>query len=156
MNKYDSLSGLFLMAASIGTCIMAHRLGLGNIGTPGSGLIPFGIAALLGLMSIGMVLKNLPLVIRAHEKNRLFKGIRWKTLVLVLSTLLGYGIALNTLGFIFCTFLLMMFLLGMVGRKKWWWTLSFSIFITVVAYIIFVVWLSCEFPRGFWVSIIEI
>ena len=38
MKNYDFYSGLFLMALSIGTCIMAYiDLDLGNIHNPGAG-----------------------------------------------------------------------------------------------------------------------
>ena len=148
MNHYDFYAGLFLMGVSIGTCILASRLGFGDIHNPGAGLIPFGAAALLGLMSIGMVIRSLIESIKVRQEKKIFKGISWKTLILVLATLLGYGIAFNTLGFNTCTFLLMLILLGVVSRKKWWLTLAISILTVVSAYLIFVVWLDCQFPTG--------
>lgn len=136
------------MGVSIGTCILASRLGFGDIHNPGAGLIPFGAAALLGLMSIGMVIRSLIESIKVRQEKKIFKGISWKTLILVLATLLGYGIAFNTLGFNTCTFLLMLMLLGVVGRLKWWLTLIISLFTVLCAYLIFVVWLGCPFPQG--------
>lgn len=144
----DFYPGLFLMGVSIGTCILASRLGFGDIHNPGAGLIPFGAAALLGLMSIGMVIRSLIESIKVRQEKKIFKGISWKTLILVLATLLGYGIAFNTLGFNTCTFLLMLMLLGVVGRLKWWLTLIISLFTVLCAYLIFVVWLGCPFPQG--------
>ena len=146
--NHDFYAGLFLMGVSMGTCILASRLGFGDIHNPGAGLIPFGAAALLGLMSIGMVIRGFVESIKVRQEKKIFKGIRWKTLILVLSTLLGYGIAFNTLGFNICTFLLMLILLGVVSRKKWWLTLVISILTVVSAYLIFVVWLDCQFPTG--------
>ena len=52
MTNRDSISGLFLTLLCVGACIMAYRLGLGTGSKPGPGLAPFGIAALLGLMSV--------------------------------------------------------------------------------------------------------
>ncbi len=148
MKHYDFCAGLFLMGVSFGTCILASRLGLGDIHNPGAGLIPFGAAALLGLMSIGMVIRSLIESIKVRQEKKIFEGIRWKPLILVLGTLLGYGIAFNTLGFNICTFLLMIMLLGVVSRKKWWLTLVISILTVVSAYLIFVAWLDCQFPTG--------
>ena len=144
----DFYAGLVLMGVSIGTCMLASRLGFGDIHNPGAGLIPFGAAALLGLMTIGMVIRSLIESIKVRQEKKIFKGIRWKTLILVLATLLGYGIAFNTLGFNICTFLLMVVLLGVVSRKKWWLTLTISILTVVSAYLIFVAWLGCQFPTG--------
>jgi putative tricarboxylic transport membrane protein len=148
MKKYDFLSGLFLMILSIGVCLMADRLGLGNIYNPGAGLIPFGVAALLGLMSIGLWLKSLLEVTKGYQERQVFKGIQWGRVVLVLCALLGYGIAFNFLGFHICTFLLMILLLGVGGRLKWWLTITVSLVITFCAYIIFEAWLDCSFPMG--------
>jgi hypothetical protein len=133
---------------------MAYRLGLGNISTPGPGFIPFGTATLLGLMSMGMVLSNLLGMIKAHRQEAVFEGVRWNKLVMVLGTLLGYGIFLDILGFSLCTFFLMMFNLRVVARRRWRSTVPFSIFVTVAAYLIFT-WLGCEFPRGLWMNIVK-
>jgi hypothetical protein len=147
MRQYDFLSGFFLMILSVGTCFIAHRLGPGNIHNPGPGLIPFGVAVILLLMSLGLILRSFFEAIKGPQK-KVFKGVDWKRVVLVLGSLLGYGIAFNFLGFPICTFLLMILLLGVVGRKKWWLTLFISLFTVLCTYLIFVVWLECPFPKG--------
>jgi hypothetical protein len=148
MRRYDFLSGLFLLVLSAVTCMMAYRLGLGDVHNPGPGLIPIGVAALLFLMSVGLVLRSFFEAIKAPQKKEVFKGMERKRVVLVLGSLLGYGITFNTLGFNICTFLLMVLLLGVVGHQKWWLTLVISIFTVLCTYLIFVAWLECPFPRG--------
>ena len=148
MKIYDFYSGIFLMIISVGTCILSYRLGLGDIHNPGAGLIPFGTAAILGLMSIGLCLRGLFEIIKGRQEWEVFKGVEYSRVILVLFSLLGYGIAFNFLGFRICTFLLMILLLGAVGRLKWWLTLGISLFTTWCAYLIFVVWLGCPFPVG--------
>lgn len=134
---------------SIATGILAYQLGLGKIQKPGSGLIPFGTAALLSLMSIGLVFRSL-LTARKEEESpkKVFQGTRWKTLVLVLMALIGYGVFLNFLGFTITTFLLMMFLLRVISKQPWWRTLVTSVLVVLGAYLIFVFWLDCQFPKG--------
>lgn len=148
MKPFDLISGLFLMILSVGTCFIAHRLGLGHIHNPGPGLIPFGVAAILFLMSVGLVLRSLFEAIKGPQAKEVFKGIEWGRVVLVLCALLGYGVAFNFLGFRICTFLLMVLFLGVVGRLKWWLTIAISLFTVLCAYLIFVVWLGCPFPQG--------
>lgn len=145
MKHYDFYSGLFLMALSIATCIMSYMLGLGEIRNPGAGLIPLGTAAVLGLMSIGLVFRSLIGVPRAKV---VFPKVRLGTVVLVLCTLIGYGLALNPLGFCFSTFMLMILLFGVVGRRRWWFTFVVSFLTVLGAYLTFVVWLGCQFPKG--------
>lgn len=148
MKNYDFYSGLFMMVLSVGTCIMSYRLGLGQIHDPGPGFLPFGVAAPLGLMSIGLFLRGLFGGIKVRQEGGGFKGIAWGRVIMVLFVLLGYGIAFNFLGFNICTFLLMTLLLGVLGRRKWWLTLIISLLTVLCAYFIFVVWLRCPFPRG--------
>lgn len=146
MKAQDFYSGLFLLGVSTAACIVASRLGLGNINEPGAGLIPFGVAAILGLMSIGMIIGNL---LETNQRDKGFdEGISLKKPTLVLCTLLGYGIALNTLGFAICTFLLMLVFLGVIARRKWWLTLATSIFTVVGAYLVFVALLGVQLPIG--------
>ena len=146
MKNNDFYSGLFLMALSIGTCIMSYMLGFGEIRNPGAGLIPFGTAALLGFLSIGLVLRSL---FEMPRERGIFQQLRWGTVILVLCALIGYGLVFNLLGFSISTFLLMILLFGVVGRRKWWFTFTFSLLTVLGVYIVFVVWLGCQFPKGF-------
>jgi putative tricarboxylic transport membrane protein len=145
---YDVYSALFLTILSMGTCILAYRLRLGSIRNPGAGLIPFGVAALLGLMSIGLLLRGLFRSTGGSQSDGVFKGVKWRGVVLTLCGLLGYGAAFHILGFRLSTFFLMLLLIGGVGRKKWWLAFTVSLFTVVCAYLIFVVWLGCPFPAG--------
>ena len=148
MKNYDFIAGLFLMGVSVGASMMAYRLGHGTFREPGPGLIPFGAAVLLGLMSIGMVITSLSKSIKVTQEKKVFGGISWKTLILVVCSLLGYGIAFNILGFNICTFLLMVVFFRGVSRKKWWLTLAISILTVIGTYLTFVVLLGCQFPTG--------
>jgi hypothetical protein len=150
MKRYDFYPGLFLAVVSIGGCILASRLGLGSMYNPGAGLIPFGTAAILALMSLGMVVGSL--IRAAKEKpaqaTKIFEGVNWMAATLVLCTLSGYGMAFETLGFDICNFFMMVVLIRAVCRKKLWLTLAISIITVVGAHILFATWLNCQFPRG--------
>jgi putative tricarboxylic transport membrane protein len=145
---YDVYSALFLTILSTGACILAYRLRLGSIHNPGAGLIPFGVAALLGFMSIGLLLRGLLRSTVGSQSEGIFKGVEWRGVVLTLCGLLGYGAVFNRLGFRLSTFFLMLLFIGGVGRQKWWLAFTVSLFTVVCAYLIFVVWLRCPFPAG--------
>jgi hypothetical protein len=149
MKIFDFFSGVFLLFLSFGTCILAHRLGLGRIQHPGTGLIPFGTAVLLGVMSIGLIIQTLLKVKKTVREEKIFQETRWWTLVLVLCALVGYGAFFSFLGFNLSTFLLMVFFLVVMSHQRWWLTLAFSMGIVIGTHLIFVVWLKCEFPKGF-------
>ena len=147
MKHGDAAAGLFLVALSLFTCLLARRLGLGEVHNPGSGLIPFGAAALLGLMALGQFGRGLRAPARVQDDSASGPS-RWSQVSVVLGALLGCGVALNPLGFSVSVFLLMVVLLGVVGRKSWWATLTISFLIVTGAYLLFVKWLGVEFPRG--------
>lgn len=146
--NYNFTSGLFLTLVAAAASLLAYRLGLGTLREPGPGLIPFGTALLLGSMCMGLVVRGLIEGRGAGEGEAVFKGIRWGRLILVVCGLLGYGIALDTLGFSVSNFLFMALLLRFVGRKRWWVALVTSILIVVGTYLIFIAWLGSVFPRG--------
>ena len=148
MKRGDAAASLFLVGLSLFTCLLARRLGLGEVHNPGSGLIPFGAAALLGLMALGQFGRSLLEPARERWEDPASGPSRWSLVSVVLGALLGCGMALNPLGFSVSVFLLMVVLLGVVGRKSWWATLAISFLIVTGAYLIFVKWLGVEFPRG--------
>jgi hypothetical protein len=149
MTKDDFLSGLFFLILAAGACVIAYRLKLGTVREPGAGLVPFGVAGLLGLMSLGLSLRNIFQTTHANsEKKPNFKDVAWHRVVLVLCTLLGYGLVFEILGFHICTFFLITILLRTTGGQKWWLTGIISLITVLGAYAIFEVWLGCAFPRG--------
>ncbi len=146
--KCDIIAGVALAIAGGGASLLAYELGLGDFREPGTGLIPFIVAALLVVMSVGLVIKSsIPRRVAA-EPPAVFRGTRWRNLILVVLSLLGYGIAFNVLGFNICNALFIVLLLWQIGRRRWWVILADSILITAAVYLVFIYWLGCEFPKG--------
>ena len=44
--------------------------------------------------------------------------------------------------------MLFLFLLGIIEKKRWFFTVFVSVAVTVVSYLIFEVWLRSQLPRG--------
>jgi hypothetical protein len=55
---------------------------------------------------------------------------------------------METVGFIPVTLLLFIFLLGIIDKKKWYYTVFVSITVTVISYLIFEIWLQSQLPKG--------
>jgi len=51
-------------------------------------------------------------------------------------------------GFLPLTFLLFIYLLGIIEKKKWFFTVFVSLLVTVISYLIFQIWLQCMLPYG--------
>lgn len=148
MSKADRISGSFWFIFSVIVSIESYRLGLGTLHQPGPGFLFFWASVFLGIMS-------LVILIRAVEKKKAGEpevsifGKQNKTkIVLVLISLFLYALLMEKLGFILVTLLLFVFLLGVIEKKRWLFTIFVSIAVTVVAYLIFEIWLKSQLPKG--------
>ncbi len=148
MGTRDLTSGLFLVIISIVTCVMAYRLGLGSGSNPGAGFAAFGIAGLLGLMSLYLVVKGLVRMVRKRDKEEAVPAILWKKPLLILVVLAAYGVFFDFLGFPLSTFMLMMLLIWAFGRRKLTLALLVSIITVASSYALFVVALGLPLPLG--------
>jgi len=69
-------------------------------------------------------------------------------IVLVLVSLFVYVLLMETVGFILMTLVLFIYLLGVIEKKKWVFTIFVSVIVTVIAYLVFEVWLQSQLPKG--------
>ena len=149
MEKRDLISGIFFILLSLCVCVMAYRLGLGTGSEPGAGFAAFGIAALLGLLSVWMFVNAF---IRSLQKGSRKKAdaqkIMWKKPLLILVILTAYGAFFNFLGFPLTTFLLMVLLVWIFGRRRLSVALIVSILTVALSYTLFVVALGLPLPVG--------
>jgi hypothetical protein len=148
MKNRDTISGLFLTLLCVGACIMAYRLGLGTASKPGPGLAPFGIAALLGLMSVYLLGKGVLQAKREQKDTAPAGRLALKKPMIILVILAGYGLFFNILGFSLSNFLLMMLLVWVVGRQRLRLALTVSVLTVGSAYLLFVVAFGLPLPPG--------
>lgn len=149
MRKYDLISSLFWLMCAILIIIGSLRLPVGTIGNPGSGFFPLIIGCVLGVVST-------TLFTCAFQKSLLDKKTfwvekkKWYIIVTTILSLLIYTIALPRLGFLFATFLLLVFLFKVIGKLNWKVSLGGAILTSFIFYTLFKVMLHVEFPVGLW------
>jgi len=148
MRKLEFCGSILLLLFSLFVCREAYRLSLGPPGTPGPGLFPFLLATILFVLSGFYFFKTL-IAWRREQEIYLWKGLRWGKVILVLIVLLSYSLLLEKVGFLICTFLLLVSLFHWVGRQRWYWVYGGSLGITLLCYIIFRIWLKIQLPVGF-------
>jgi putative tricarboxylic transport membrane protein len=69
-------------------------------------------------------------------------------IVFVMISLFLYVLLMEPVGFIPVTFLFFIYLLGIIEKKKWYYTVFVSIVVTVISYLIFETWLQSQLPKG--------
>ena len=149
MQKADlgSASVLLLLGASV--CYKSLSLGLGPLGTPGPGFLPF--LAGLCLASLSLVILLLAVVRRTPASAAKFwpDPKKLKVVFLVLLSLGAYNLLWTRLGFTLTTFLLLGFLFRIVGARGWGATILGAAVSSSLAYLLFQTFLQSQLPTGF-------
>lgn len=143
----DVAASGFLVVLAGTACLVAWRLGLGDVHNPGAGFMPFATAALLGTMALGQLVRQVIVAGARGAGNRPFAQSRWSLVVIVLGALAGFGVAIERAGFTLSTLFLLLVLFGVVARKRWWVALTAALAIAVVARVVLKA-LGLQLPDG--------
>lgn len=148
MGKSDRVSGSFWFLFCLFIIYQSYRLGLGNLYEPGPGFLFFWAAIVVAIMALVVVLQSFR-ARPAEEVQEAPTGKRAATkVILVLVSLFLYAVLMEYLGFFIVTFLLFMFLLGVIEKKKWWFAVLVSVAVTLFAYLVFETALQSQLPKG--------
>jgi putative tricarboxylic transport membrane protein len=148
MGKADRISSVFWLLFAIFVVIESKRLGLGTLHEPGPGFLFFGASIALGIMSLVILIRAWMSKKAEGTRISIFHGENIFKILLVLISVFLYAFFMETLGFIVVTLLLLIFLLGIIEKKKWGYTIFVSAAVTAVAYLIFEIWLRSQLPKG--------
>ena len=143
----DKATSIFWLCISVIVSVASFRLGLGKLSAPGSGLVPFGAAVLLGMLSIVCFLQAMGRE-EPTEVQPLFHGMLWPRVILVFVALFAYAQLIPFGGYNVTTFLLMAFLFWIAGQEKIWKVVLYSFITTALSYYVFSKWLNLQFPIG--------
>jgi len=150
--KADRVSSLFWMAIALGFIGGSFRLGLGTLEEPGSGLLSFLAGSCLALMALILFVQSFARGKGPPSKiSALWEGMKWHRPVIIGLVLLGYILALESLGFILCSLLLIFFTLKALENFSWGKAALISVMASTFSYLIFSVLLKVMLPKGiFW------
>ncbi len=129
--------GLYFMLQGV-------TLKLGTISSPGTGFMPFLIGIVLlvfGIMSAIPLLVSL----RRTESERLpIQRLRDPAIVVV--SMIAYALALERIGFIASTMILIVLLTRFVGRTTLFRAAILGVLATLFCYVVFGLWLGVRLP----------
>ena len=134
------------MIVSAITVFLSLRLPFGSFATPGAGFLPILVGVLMFLLSLILFIQSF-----SKEKEEIkalwAKGGTGRVLLILLS-LVFYGLFVEKLGFILMTFLLMGFLLLAIGKVRKSVVVLLSLFSSLGCYGVFQLWLNVQLPKG--------
>ena len=138
------------MVLSVFICQQAVVIGVGSLRKPGPGLLAFGAGAGIGLLAFVVLIRSLLSKREPVEGNQDEGTIRRGKFFMICVSLFVYTVLVSWLGFVPSTFLFVLFLLQTTEPERWWRSIVKAVLITAGNYLVFVVWLGINLPRGFW------
>jgi phosphatidylglycerophosphate synthase len=121
---------------------------MGTLHKPGPGFLFFWVNIVLAIMSLVVLIRAWARKKGEGPQPAIFGRQNVSKIIFVLISLFLYALLMETVGFVPVTLLLFVFLLGIVEKKKWYYTVFVSIVVTVVSYLIFETWLQSQLPKG--------
>jgi putative tricarboxylic transport membrane protein len=148
MGKADRISGTFWLIFGAVLAIESYRMGLGSLHQPGPGFLSFYASLVVGSLALVNLIQAWSGRKTEKTGEPIFGKQNTRKIMAFLISVFLYAALLETLGFLLVTFLLFLFLLGVIEKKKRLFTVLASIAVTAASYLIFEVWLMSQLPRG--------
>lgn len=134
-------AGALLIAIPVGVASWGY--GVGTLKSPGAGFWPLVIAAAMAGLGLSLILNP----DREKPAPRL-SASRWPSLGIALGTLVIYAFALESLGYLLATALMLLVQFRWVEGISWRTSVTIAILATVVSYVVFKVLLKVSLPAG--------
>lgn len=146
MKKHDLISGVLFLCFGLFICLYSPQFGLGGLHSPGSGFMPFLTGLIICGFSTFIVLRAL--FDKRIQGEKIWAKVKLLKLVSTVLSLIAYSLLLESLGFFICTFLVILFLMRYLGLQTWLRTISGALLSSTLSYLLFVMWLKVELPKG--------
>lgn len=140
----DLASGTVLLALGLYLAYEALKMSFGSITRPGPGFFPTALAGLLVAAASFVLLRSLR---PSAERLQVDFGGRTSHILVTVLAISLYALALEAVGFLLCTFVLVLGLLVGLGRVGWPRSLLVSGGGTIVLYLVFTQ-LGIPLPQG--------
>ena len=141
----DRISGAVFVAIALLVAWENRAYPFGTLSTPGPGYMPLGLAVTLGVFGLIVAL-------RGHA-SPLLDTIGWTESRRAVVLLIGCGVAafaLEPIGYRLTMIALLVFMLGVVERKRPLVTLLVAFGFAFISYFVFATLLNVQLPRGPW------
>jgi putative tricarboxylic transport membrane protein len=126
--------------------------GLMRRGVPGPGFLPFFSGILLVLISLFVLIPALGRKTGSgnkREQPQFFPETgSLKRILLAITALLVYGVAMEIAGYLLTTFIFMYFVAQLMESKKRGQILILALSTSIISYLLFVVLLEVQLPKG--------
>ena len=148
MDRWNKIAGCILFCLGVSTAwSAATTLSMGSFQHPGPGFLPFGLACILGLLSLILVLQTRN---GTGPTSAFWPERTWVRPSLGSLALFAYALFVSMLGFLPTTFLFIVGWTRFMERLSWQTVLLVAAGVTAGLYLVFVWFLGVPVPVGFW------
>jgi len=145
----DRMSSLFWLAVGLMAVYGAIQLGLGRLRQPGSGFLPFLAGSFICLMALIVFFQSFFKGKGFQAQiSLLWKGLRWHRPLILGFLFVAYILALERIGFLLSTFIILGILFKGLENLPWWKTILLSASASVSSFLLFDTLLKATLPKG--------
>jgi hypothetical protein len=151
LRKSDRVPAFFFLLFSLFVCQQSLGMDLGTFQQPGPGFLSFSAGAVIGILALWFLIQP---TISKGSKGEVGPGKDGEGALpkirpfLICLALFGYVFAFDGLGFVLSTFLFVLFVFPVAEPQRWWRIVMKAALITIGNYVVFVVWLGVDLPKG--------
>lgn len=121
-------------------------LNLGTLSAPESGFMPFLTGLVICVFSIVSFIQAL--LDQKTGEERVWAWVRWQTPLAVTIILVAYIFLIKPVGYLICTFVLILTLTRFVASEGWGSSILSSVLGSSLSYILFNIFLKAYLPKG--------
>jgi len=144
MISHDALAAAVALGFGAAALYESSKLPFGTVHSPGQGFFPWWTSAAVILLALVLLFQAL-----ASRSSAAQEGPgRIAKVALLLAVLVAYTFLLDLLGYLLCTFFLVLFMLRAIDPQRWTVALGMAAVTAGGSYVVFAVWLSVPLPRG--------
>jgi putative tricarboxylic transport membrane protein len=148
MKKADQITAIVMLLFSAYVVLASSRMSLYTEFAPDYGFFPFWLGILMGTLSVLLFVNGSTRpAVKTDNVVLPERGIMINV-VLILAGLGLYAFLMEQIGYILDTLLLVILLVGVVEREKWYKALIITVLMTALLYVIFQIILGVSLPKG--------
>jgi hypothetical protein len=152
----DVSAGAVLLAIAGLVSFQAASLDMGTLRQIGPGMLPRGLAVLLGVLGVALMVKGLaerpaPVTVAAESQVRWWQRPTLRGPVCLFAAVCLFGLTVRTLGFIFAGPLVVLFSSLASGETRWVESALFAVGMTGFCFVLFKQLLALPIPVAPWV-----
>jgi len=150
LRRAEFWGGLFWLGVGAFVAWQGWLLELGTLREPGSGFMFFWLGLIIAAFAISIAIGGLrgegPLL------ADLWRGARWRNVLLVVLALIAFGFLFERLGFVICSLALLLFLMTVVDPVRPSISIPVSLIAAVGVWYVLEKMLLVQLPKGTWIE----